>query len=119
MGARIFPPWGQGPYCFLIRSQIYHNIGPLQLDHGRPLQYGQLYILDTAEDTRTRYRLPQNENRDVNRYVHSFKMMYELEETETRRAKENNQEIKVHEHSSESWTSINHARRARACKTPC
>ena len=101
MGAQIVSPRGGGPYCFRIHGQVYHSIGPLHPSGGQPRQFGQLYILDTAEATEQRLRLSPNHQCDpalmerltalmsqLNPYARLFKMMYELEQAEERCAQQ-------------------------------
>ncbi|VDL82852.1 unnamed protein product [Nippostrongylus brasiliensis] len=60
MGTRIVPPTGPGPYCFRIHDQIYHSIGPLHPEEGKPRQYGQVYILDTSQAAQEELGIVQN-----------------------------------------------------------
>ncbi|XP_010534679.1 PREDICTED: uncharacterized protein LOC104810180 [Tarenaya hassleriana] len=45
---------GNGPYTFRIHGQNHHQIGSLLPVEGRPPQFAQLYIYDTANEVRNR-----------------------------------------------------------------
>ncbi|XP_019058078.1 PREDICTED: uncharacterized protein LOC104814022 [Tarenaya hassleriana] len=45
---------GNGPYAFRIHGQNHHQIGSLLPVEGKPPQFAQLYIYDTANEVRNR-----------------------------------------------------------------
>ncbi|CAF5086193.1 unnamed protein product, partial [Rotaria sp. Silwood1] len=100
MGAQIDLPQGYGPYCFRIHGEIYHRIGPLHSESDQRAQFGQLYILDSSLTLKERMGNVANENynettmrklgdimKNISPFAAAFKMMHEVEEEETDRAK--------------------------------
>ena len=92
--AKIQTLKGKGPQTVRVCGQVYHNVESLHPDNEDNRQHGQLYILDNEAATKNRIENNTgNEKlseeimsildkllRDINPYVKSYKMMYEVEQ---------------------------------------
>jgi hypothetical protein len=83
-----------GPYCFKIHGQVYHNTYNLNSITG-DRKYAQLYVIDTEMATDTRLNVASNRAclrevmvsldmliRDINPYSQAYKNMSEVERTQ-------------------------------------
>jgi hypothetical protein len=64
MGCKIAQHQGDGPYCFKIHDQIYHQISSIHPQNNEKPKYCQLYILDS--ETALRERMENNINSKCN-----------------------------------------------------
>jgi hypothetical protein len=51
VGTEIKSPSEDNPYCIWIQGQIEHMVSPLYPNKANKPGYGQLYIVDSAEET--------------------------------------------------------------------
>ena len=95
---------GKGPPTIKICGQIYHNVSSLYPENNDKRNNGQLYILDNDLATNDRLNTINDDNdihsktlsmldnllRSKNPYVHSYKMMYEVDQEGIAKCKDNN-----------------------------
>ena len=106
MGAQITERAGKGPYCFTANGQVYHRTSHLLPPEGVQPKYAQLYVLDSAQATEHRMRLPPNQNclpevmteidaflRVNNLYATTYRMMFEIERDEVDIARRENRPL--------------------------
>ena len=61
-GTQIKPPPGNGPYCFRIHGQVFHQSGSFHPPDGMQPTYSQLYIIEGDQAVESRLCPTANEN---------------------------------------------------------